>query len=81
MDFFDRQPIVACSSGLAHKTAIALIRLSGFEDFCQLSQFFSVTPKPRRVAFCELLDENGKIIDKIVLTYFKAPIPIREKTF
>ena len=73
MDLFDNQPIIACSSGGMQRAAIALLRLSGFESFSQIKSFFSIEdPVPKRATFCHLL-EGTKVIDQVVLTYFKGP--------
>ena len=76
--FGDHRPIVACSTGWMQNTAIALIRLSGFNDFNELTKFFAGSigplspPAPRTAVFCQLM-EGAKALDQGVLTYFKAP--------
>ena len=74
----DSRPIVACSSGPLQNSAIALIRLSGFNDFNELAHFFTgpmgpLSPlKVREAVFCHLV-QGTKVLDQVVLTYFKAP--------
>ena len=78
----DGRAIVACSSGSLQNTAIALIRISGFNDFRDVAHFFrnsatgSIGPLPvpeaRKATFC-LLVEGERVLDQIVLTYFEAP--------
>ena len=76
--FGDHRPIIACSTGWMQNTAIALIRLSGFNDFNELTRFFSgsigplPSPPPRTALLCQLM-EGDKVLDKGVLTFFKAP--------
>ena len=75
---FDDRPIVACSTGLLQNSAIALIRLSGFNDFSGLAPFLIgpieplIRPRPREAMLCHLV-QGGGILDKVILTYFKAP--------
>ena len=81
LDFANDLPIIACSTGLAQKSAISLIRLSGFKDFNELAHFFNgpigplkplAHPVERRATFCYLMHE-GRRLDQVMLTYFKGP--------
>ena len=73
MNGYDDGPIVACSTGLAQNTAIALIRLSGLDELGSLGKFFSPLPqRPREATTCHILD-GKKVLDQVVLTFFAAP--------
>lgn len=68
-------PIIACSTGRSSNTAIGLIRISGFKDIKIFDQSFSVdltTIVPRSTVLCDLYD-NSKVLDNIVLVYYKGP--------
>ena len=75
---FDSRPIVACSTGSAQNSAIALIRLSGFKNWSVVAGYFSgsIGPlgeiEPRKAVYCKLV-EGEKVTDHIVLTYYKEP--------
>lgn len=73
---FSEGPIIACSSGGDKNTAIAIIRLSGLEDLNSFQQFFSFNLKKVRTRFNHLsylFDEDGKRIDHILFSFYKAP--------
>ena len=40
--FSNSKPIVACSSGLESRSAISIIRVSGFSDLVKLNDFFDI---------------------------------------
>ena len=68
-------PIIACSSGSVVNSAVSLIRISGLKDFSSVNHLFSIdleNLRPRYAHYCNLLFD-GKVIDQIVLTYFKGP--------
>jgi tRNA modification GTPase len=72
---YSDDPIIACSTGGLTNTAIAIIRISGNELHNTLNPFFSIdfnSLKPRYAHFCKIV-ESGKVVDEIVLTYFKGP--------
>ena len=75
---WDARPIVACATGMAQNTALALIRLSGFGELGEVAKFFAAPMgaalklKPRRAVFCHLL-EGSRVIDQVVVTYFAGP--------
>ncbi len=74
--FFDDSPIVACSTSLNTNSAIAIVRLSGFEKLHELQPFFSTDLKkilPRTATLSKLLNKNRDEIDNVVITYFKGP--------
>ena len=67
-------PIIACSTNLSSNSAIAVIRLSGFESIDFILPYISISKiKPRYAHFCKLFDDNKKILDEIILNYFKGP--------
>ncbi len=71
----DERPIIACSTGLSSNSAIAIIRISGFDSLASVDKFFSIKSdkiKPRFAHYCSILDGEEKV-DDIVLLYFKAP--------
>jgi tRNA modification GTPase len=76
MDFLtSTDPIIACSSGALANTAISIVRISGLNSFESINDLFSIdllTIKPRYAYYCDL-KEGDKLIDQIVLTWFKAP--------
>ena len=65
--------IFALSSGFG-KAGVAVIRISGdnLHDFCvQLTGRKNI--EPRHAYFCNLVDENGDLIDQCIVIYFAAP--------
>ena len=71
---FDETPIVACSSGAEGKSAISLIRLSGFAEISALNKFFDRNLDDilaRKSYLIHIKDEN-QIIDQGLITYFKG---------
>jgi tRNA modification GTPase len=71
----DDRPIIACSSSVASNSAIGLIRISGFDSLKVYQSLFSLDLSSvcaRKVYYCNLI-HNEKLIDSIVLTYFKSP--------
>ena len=77
MPFKDnRGPIIACSTGAHFNSALALIRLSGFESLEGLRGFFTREGpmEPGRVYVTHIVDpETGQRMDHGMATYFKAP--------
>lgn len=72
---YSQDPIIACSTGNSSNSAIAVIRLSGFDNFKDIENFFSLKNenlKPRYAHFCKLVF-NKKVIDEVVITYFNKP--------
>ena len=67
-------PIIACSTNINSNTAIAIIRLSGFEDVEIFKDCFVLKEiEPRFAHFTKIVDQNKNLLDEIVLTYFKGP--------
>lgn len=69
---YDNKPIIACSTGTTSNTAIAVIRLSGFDDISILQRFFSFNlakVKPRYSHLTNILSDNT-IIDNCLLVFF-----------
>lgn len=68
-------PIIACSSGNNENTAISLLRVSGLSSLDQVNDLFDKdlnSISPRKSYFLKLV-ENNKVIDEIVLNFFKGP--------
>ncbi len=73
--FTDDGPIIACSTPMG-SSALAVIRLSGFNKIEDLDVFFNNTGpiEPGKLKYCSLVEPSSKkIIDEIVISYFKAP--------
>ena len=67
--------IIACSSNYQGNSAIALIRISGFDSLKVFQPFFRINLdnlKSRYAHFTDLIHQN-EVIDSIVLTYFIKP--------
>ena len=71
-----QEPIIAIATP-AGEGAIGVIRLSGSGCIEAMNRYFPArdlgTAPPRRALFGELLDEDGRPIDEVVLTVFRAP--------
>ena len=67
-------PIIACSTCNHANAALAVLRISGFNDLASFLPFFSLSGpiEPRRVYFTKLKD-GDHLIDEVCLTYFKGP--------
>ena len=75
MNFYtDDQPIIACSTGTQANTAIAVIRLSGFESLESLQKFFSVSLSKvtKRKATLTNIQFQNKVFDNGLLLFFPA---------
>ena len=73
--FSNSKPIVACSSGLESRSAISIIRVSGFSDLVKLNDFFDIDCsglKPRYSHLAHVKD-GEEVLDQVLLTYFPAP--------
>ena len=72
---YSDDPIIACSTNNNSNCAIAIIRLSGFQDLEILKEFLSIDPKsikPRYAHFCKIQYQDV-IYDEVVATFFKGP--------
>lgn len=72
---YSNDPIIACSTNNNSNCAIAIIRLSGFENLDVFKKFLSINIekiKPRYAHFCNVQFEDNTY-DEVILTYFKAP--------
>jgi tRNA modification GTPase len=72
---YSDEPIIASSTCTHAHAALAVLRISGFKNISQFSQFFKINLgpiEPRRVYYTELLN-RGTPIDDICLTYFEGP--------
>ncbi len=73
---FSDGPIITCSSGGHTKTAIAILRLSGFDNILDLQPFFEISLtkiKARYAHFTKILGIDGRALDEILLLYFEGP--------
>lgn len=71
----DGKTIIACASGAHAHAAIAVIRLSGFEQLSDFQSFFSLQlapVKPRTMVRAKLIS-SGEMVDDICFCYFAAP--------
>ena len=68
----DHSPIIACSTGTSSNTAIAVIRLSGFDSLDKLQPFFSFNLSKTKKRFCHLTDivSNQIKIDQCLMVFF-----------
>jgi tRNA modification GTPase len=73
MNFYtDDYPIIACSTGTISNTAIAVIRLSGFNSLSSLQPYFSFSlskAKPRYSHLTNIIFEN-QIFDNGLMVFF-----------
>ena len=68
----DHSPIIACSTGTSSNTAIAVIRLSGFNSLELLQPFFSFNLSKTKKRFSHLTDIifNNEKIDQCLFVFF-----------
>ncbi|MDW8058381.1 MAG: tRNA uridine-5-carboxymethylaminomethyl(34) synthesis GTPase MnmE, partial [Bacteroidia bacterium] len=65
--------IIAVATAWA-PAAIGIVRLSGPEALSIALQFWKgKKPRPRYAHYGEIYDEEGRLLDQVVLTYFPAP--------
>ena len=72
---YSDEPIIACSTGNQAHAAMAVLRISGFQDLSAYSHFFSLKLDkviPRKVYFTKLI-HKGETLDEICLTFFEGP--------
>jgi tRNA modification GTPase len=73
MNFYtDDHPIIACSTGSLSNTAIAVIRLSGFDSLISLQPYFSYSLlkiKPRFSHLTNILNDN-LTLDNCLMVFF-----------
>lgn len=72
---YSDEPIIACSTGNQTNAAIAVLRISGFDQISHFQPYFRLDLKkvvPRRVYYTSLYSE-GVYLDDVCLTYFAAP--------
>jgi tRNA modification GTPase len=69
---YDEKPIIACSTGTNSNTAIALIRLSGFDNLIKLQHFFSfdLTKAKPRYSHLTNIVLNESVLDNCLMVYF-----------
>ena len=73
---YNTGPIIVCSTGIQSVSAIAVIRLSGFENTEILRKFFlhSGPIEPNTAYVTKIINPvDKKILDEIIMTYFKSP--------
>ena len=77
MMYIDSEDTIVALSSSAGKSAIAIVRMSGYDSLNILKQMFSenVTKNDsRKVLTGDLsLHDNKQLIDRVVVTYFKSP--------
>jgi tRNA modification GTPase len=71
---YSDDPIIACSTCNHANAALAVIRMSGFNDLSHLTPFFTHSGpiEPRRVYYTNLVLQ-GQTIDDVCLTFFEGP--------
>ncbi len=72
---YSDEPIIACSTCTHANAALAVLRISGFDDVEGFKEFFpslSGPIEPRKVYYTRLAD-RGAVVDDICLTFFRAP--------
>jgi tRNA modification GTPase len=67
--------IVACASGNGANSAVAIIRISGFQKIEEFNKYFKFNLNDLRPRFCSLnyFVLNNTIKDQVLLVYFPAP--------
>jgi tRNA modification GTPase len=73
MNFYtDDKPIIACSTGTQSNTAIAVIRLSGFENLLDLQKFFSFSLQKieNRKAHLSNIIFKDHVYDNVLMVFF-----------
>lgn len=72
--FGDDRPIVAVSTGLKEKSALGIVRVSGFKDLSFLKQLIrkELSPVPRTAYFSKFYSHDG-ILDEGLFTFFEGP--------
>jgi tRNA modification GTPase len=55
------------------KSGIGIVRLSGGASLAIAQQITRTTPRPRHAHYCTFRDRQGRLIDKGILLFFKAP--------
>ncbi len=73
---YNTRPIIACSTGIQSCCALAIIRLSGFENIETLKRFFlcSGPIEPNYAYVTKVINPtDNEILDQIIMTYFKSP--------
>ena len=60
----------------SQKSAIKIIRISGYESKNIPSIFFFKPPKPRMASLRKLYDSNKKIIDNVIVIFFPGPFSV-----
>jgi tRNA modification GTPase len=71
---YSDEPIIACSTCNHANAALAVIRISGFNDLGSFSPLFSHAGpiEPRRVYYTQLKSAD-EVLDDVCLTYFEGP--------
>ncbi len=71
---YSDEPIIACSTCNHANAALAVIRMSGFNDIGSLATFFTHSGpiEPRRVYYTKLVLQ-GQTLDDVCLTFFEGP--------
>jgi tRNA modification GTPase len=71
---YSDEPIIACSTCNHANAALAVLRISGFNDLASFLPFFTLSGpiEPRRVYYTKLVSDDG-FLDDVCLTYFEGP--------
>ncbi|HXH31843.1 MAG TPA: GTPase [Bacteriovoracaceae bacterium] len=72
---YSDEPIIACSTCSHANAALAVLRISGFQDVNSFKKFLPALSgpiEPRRVYYTKLVLQ-GQLVDDICLTYFEGP--------
>ena len=72
---FDSRPIIACSSGLESRSAISIIRISGFLKILNLAPYFDISLVNLRPRYSTLvhIKDGSEILDQALLVFFPGP--------
>ena len=71
------ETIISCSSGSDKNVAISLIRVSGFKNITNFQKYIKIDLsriEPRKSYFSSIKNNEGELLDEIVLTFFKGPL-------
>ena len=72
---YSDEPIIACSTSATSNAAMAVLRISGFDELSAYQDFFSKnlsTVEPRKVYYTKII-HNGIVYDDVCITFFAAP--------
>ncbi len=73
---YDNRPIIALSTPAGSASALAVIRLSGFDNIEQFANYLFADKKeifPQKIYYSLLKDNQGNLLDDLTFVFFKAP--------